>query len=448
MATNNDETGSPTGNQPDSIEATAETIVKQMSSGDFASATDPFAGQLKEQITPDRLAEMWSQFVALGGSFQGVAGVRRSKALQYDVALVTGTFERGNITFQFVFDGQGHVVGLQAHPDPGMLPEQPYEPPGYVKPGAFQEQEIQVGTGMSAAGGVLPGTLTVPVGIGPFPAVVLVHGSGPHDRDETIGLVKPFRDLAWGLASRGIAVVRYEKRTKAHPKEWATLNNFTVQDEVINDALAAVALLCVTPGVGSDRIFVLGHSLGATMAPRIGAADPKIAGLIIMAGLTRRLEDTILDQFTYIFSLHGSISPEERAQLDALKEQIAHIKDPALSPDAPREQILNVPASYWLDLRDYYPPEVASKLRMPILVLQAEKDYQVTMGDFEAWKSALSGRQDVTFKSYPGLVHAFFPGKGTPEEYNAPEHVVAEVIGDIADWINQEAPRGDESYEL
>jgi pimeloyl-ACP methyl ester carboxylesterase len=142
---------------------------------------------------------------------------------------------------------------------------------------------------MSAAGRYP--ALSLPSGAGPLPAIVLVHGSGQHDRDETIGPNKPFRDLAWGLASRGIAVLRYEKRTRQHQQRVAQLENgFTVKEEAIDDAGAAVALLRNRTGIRANRIYVLGHSLGAMLAPRIAAADPAVAGLVLMAGPVRSLE--------------------------------------------------------------------------------------------------------------------------------------------------------------
>src|SRR5205085_1721112 len=142
----------------------------------------------------------------------------------------------------------------------------------------------------------LGGTLTMPNGSGPFPGVVLVHGSGPNDRDETVGGTKMFKDVAEGLASRGIAVVRYDKRTKVYGPRVAALKTFTLHDEAVEDALKAAALLRTQSGIDAKRVFILGHSLGAYAAPRIGAEDPQIAGLILMAGNARHIEDLVVEQ--------------------------------------------------------------------------------------------------------------------------------------------------------
>jgi uncharacterized protein len=431
MSNPDNQTASPAPGGQSDLVAVAEGVITQMAAGDFESAVRPFAATMLEQLPPDKLAQLWGGLIAQAGAFQRIESSRQTRLLQYETVVTAVAFERGRITFQTIFDDRGHVAGLQVHPDESVSPPAAYEAPSYVRPGSFHEQEVQVGSGEW----VLPGTLTLPEGQGPFPAVVLVHGSGQHDRDETLGPLKPFRDLAWGLASRGIAVLRYEKRTKVYSQQFLALQHPTVREEVTDDALAAVALLRATPAIDPRRIFVLGHSLGGMLAPRIGEADPQIAGLIIMAGLTRPLEDTILDQFTYLFSLSGSISEDQQRQLDALRAQIAHIKGPALSSDTPSDHLLGVAASYWLDLRGYSPPETARGLRMPVLVLQAERDYQVTMDDYRGWKQALGERPDVTFKLYPGLVHTFMPGEGKPEDYSVPGHVVPEVVDDIAGWI-------------
>jgi pimeloyl-ACP methyl ester carboxylesterase len=263
--------------------------------------------------------------------------------------------------------------------------------------------------------------------------VVLVHGSGPNDRDESVGAEKPFRDLAWGLASRGIAVLRYEKRTRQHGSKLAAVKDFTVQQETVDDALAAADLLRHTQGIDPKRVFVLGHSLGAMMAPRIGQRDPRLAGLIVMAGATRPLEDIILEQVSYLAGADGTVSDAEKGQIESLRAEVAKVK--ALKPgDA--GVALGAPASYWLDLRGYDPAAAAKSLKQPLLILQGGRDYQVTPDSLEAWRKAVPG---ATFKTYPKLNHLFIEGEGKslPQEYEKPGHVAEEVIADLAAWIKR-----------
>ncbi len=274
------------------------------------------------------------------------------------------------------------------------------------------------------------------------PALVLVHGSGPNDRDESLGPNKPFKDLAWGLATRGIAVLRYDKRTKvygakivADPKFEAGL---TVKEETIDDALAAAALLRETAKVDKARVFILGHSLGGFLMPRIAlAAKPLgLAGFISLAGLTRPLDDTILRQVMYLSG--GDTSEETRKRLEGLKADVARLKALVPADKGSTVKLLGAMPTYWLDLRGYNPPELAKSVAKPMLILQGSRDYQVTTEDFKNWKTALGSRQDVELHLYPKLNHFFFEGQGlpTPNEYIQIHGSVAPyVIGDIAAWI-------------
>jgi len=412
--------------------AVAKKLVNQLAKGDFTGATESFDETMKTRLPAEKLTQAWNSLITKVGGYKRQLGERTERMLQYEVVFVTCRFEKTVLDVKVVFNDAKQITGLWFVPTKAPVR---YKPPNYVRRDLFREQQTAVGSGDWA----LPGTLTLPAGKGPFAAVVLVHGSGPHDRDETLGPNKPFRDLAWGLACRGIAVLRYEKRTKAHAaKTAAIITKLTVKEETIDDALAAVHTLRNTNKIDTKRIFVLGHSLGGMLAPRIGRRDPHVAGLIVMGGPTRPLEDVILEQITDMASADGKISAAEQEQLDKLKRQVASVKDPKLSQATPASDLpLSLPARYWLDLRSYDLKKTVDALAQPMLILQGGRDSAATMVDFQGWKKILSGRENAEFKIYPKLNHLFITGEGksTPAEYRKPGHVAEAVILDIARWI-------------
>jgi dienelactone hydrolase len=412
-------------------ETAARAFVALLASGDFAAAETKLDTTMQRLLPAARLAETWAGVQAQAGAFRAQHGVSVTHAGRYTVAAVTCEFARASLDVQVAYDPAGLVAGLHMVPTPT-----PWEAAAYVTPSAFRVEDATVGTGALA----LPGTLTIPAGAGPFPAVVLVHGSGPNDRDESVGGAKPFRDLAEGLSSRGIAVLRYEKRSRAHPASFT--GRFTVDQETVDDAVAAAELLRGRKEIDPGRVFVLGHSLGGMMAPRIGQRDPRLAGLIILAGTTRPLEDVITEQTAYLARAAGADSAQTKPQLDALRAGVAKVRALTPADSASLTPVMGAPASYWLDLRGYRPAEVAATLRLPMLVLQGERDYQVTMTDFAAWKRALGGRPDVELRTYPALNHLFVAGSGpsVPAEYAARGHVDSSVINDIAGWISRARP--------
>jgi len=416
--------------------ARAESFVDLLSSQQFSKAVAQFDAAMKAALSEDRLKATWTGLVAQAGPFKQRIGVRTEQRGTVYAVLVTCQFERARQDVQVAFNPAGEVIGLSIRPSPEVAPAgAEYIPPSYAIPGSYREREVTVG----GADWPLPGTLTLPAATPSTPsapAVVLVHGSGPNDRDETIGPNKPFRDLAHGLASQGIAVLRYDKRTRVHAARLAGLTTFTVKDEVIDDALAAVELLRKEPGIDAARIVVLGHSLGGMLVPRIAAADSRIAGFIVMAGAAKSLEDAIMAQMLYLSYADGTVSPDEQKALDDVQKFVDTIR--ALTPaTAVAGNIGGAPASYWLDLKGYDPPAVARVITRPMLVLQGERDYQVPLEDFTRWKSALSSRSQVTLRSYPALNHLFIEGTGPslPTEYKMPGHVAEVVVRDITAWM-------------
>jgi uncharacterized protein len=440
-------TATPTaGAAPADLTARAQTLAEQFLQGDYVAVVAQFDATMKSVFPAEKAKEAREALEAQVGEFRQFVGTRAEKYEQagqvYDIVYVTIEFAKATIDFKVVYDQAGQVAGLFFQPAQAT-PTGEWAPPSYADTASFREQDVTVGSGDWA----LPGTLTLPAGSGPFPALVLVHGSGPNDRDETIGPNKPFKDLAWGLASRGIAVLRYEKRTRQHAAKFTeeVLAKLTAREETTDDALAAVALLRQTPGIDPARVYVLGHSLGGYLLPRIGAADPAIAGLVVLAGPTRPLEDVTLEQFTYLYGLDGAVTADEQASLDELAQQVARVKDPSLTAAARREGLpLGIPASFWLDVRSYNPAELAGELGQPMLVLQGARDYQVTAADFEGWQASLSSHPDVQLTLYPDLNHVFMAGegKGTPAEYGVAGYVAEEVVQEIASWILATASSG------
>ncbi len=415
--------------------AAGKEFVAFLARQDFAAAVERYDPAMKAALPEPKLRETWQAVQNQAGRFQRQIGVRTQTVQGYDVVLVTCQFEKATLDTKVVFDANGRVSGLF------FAPAQPsadsFGPPPYANTNAFQEREVRIGGGKWE----LPGTLSLPRGEGPWPAVVLVHGSGPQDRDETIGANKPFRDLAWGLASEGIAVLRYEKRTKAHAAELASIaSQITLREETTDDALSAVRLLRGTSGIDPKRIFILGHSLGGLAAPRIGQADPTIAGLVILAGSTRPLEDLVVEQMRYLLSLNPNPSAQDQARLSEVEALMAKVRKLTAADAASSELLFGAGPAYWLDLRSYDQVATARGLHQPLLILQGARDYQVTEVDFEGWKRGLGSRPNVTFKLYPGLNHLFITGEGksTPAEYEKPGHVAQAVVSDLAAWIRRQ----------
>ena len=397
--------------------ATAKKALDMLLGGKYQELAPLFTADMQKAYPEASLAKLREEF----GPVKEIEAPTVQKIGMNTIVVFPVHFEAKNYNFRYIINHDGLVAGM--FPLPGGVA---WQAPAYVKAGSFQEREVTIGDDEWK----LPGTLTVPAGSGPFPGVVLVHGSGPNDRDETVGGVKVFRDLAQGLASQGIAVLRYEKRTKVYGPKMAGLHGYTIEEETVEDAARAAAALRAQKEIDPAKVFVLGHSLGGYAAPRIAEEDGKLAGLIILAGNSRPLEDEIVDQAEYV-----GVNAKDLEGIKAQAKRIKALED--ADGDAP--PLLGMPVSYLLDLKGYDPVTEAKKLTIRMLFLQGERDFQVPMKDFALWKTGLAGRKDVTFQSFPTLNHLFVTGEGksTEAEYRKPGHVAPEVIDAIAKWVKQ-----------
>ncbi|MFD1451282.1 alpha/beta hydrolase [Oceanobacillus sojae] len=307
-------------------------------------------------------------------------------------------------------------------------------------PGSAVEEEITI---EAEEGYPLSGKLTLPNdGEGPFPAVVLVQGSGPSDMDEAIYSYKPFQDIAYRLAENGIAVLRYDKRTFTHgAKMMEDLGPaLTVKEETIDDAVEAARLLQADDRIQANQVYIGGHSLGGMLAPRIDE-EADTAGMILLAGSPRSLWEIMYDQQLDLIPENLSDKAKERVkeQAEAFKELTESFQD--MSAEEAMEYDLSGMSGYYFQEMDQYDVgQIALDSNKPILVLQGEADFQVTMeNDFAAWQSIFENDPQVTLKSYPNLNHIFIlsqgENKGSVQEYQIPGHVDEKVITDISDWI-------------
>ncbi|MGH7949385.1 MAG: alpha/beta fold hydrolase [Candidatus Binataceae bacterium] len=403
-----------------SAELRCDQLLTSLREENFGEATRHFDATVKAALSAAQLESVWKSLTAPHGKLIGWKLAQTIDAPNKEVLIHNLTFaDRGTMPATVgVSRSDNEITDLFFKP---IQPASSAASPAYSNSGSFRSEDVIVGAGATK----LPGTLTVPNGSGPFPAAILVHGSGPQNRDETIGANRPFRDIAEGLSSRGVMVLRYDKRTYAglivDPQ------NVNVDVEVIDDAVAAVKFLRTRRDVASDRIFVIGHSLGAYLAPEIALKSKPTAGIVLLAPMGRKLPEVIVEQTRFL----GQGSPDAVAEIERKANLLSSHKMPQT------ERFLGAPASYYYDLDARDEVAIARSLDEPILILHGGRDYQVIDKDIERWERGLSGRATVKVKKFPSLNHLFIKGEGkpSPSEYETPGNVDVAVISAMVDFI-------------
>jgi hypothetical protein len=416
--------GTPTGD----IEASARTLVTRLAAGEYDAA----AGQFSPETPVDAatLERVWTSLGQQGGAFVGIEGTERTTVSSFEAVVVRARFSQGLQGLRIVFDDQGRVVGLNLV----SVGDAEWSPPDYVDPESIATTEVSVA---GPDGCSLPGEVTVPAsaaggdGTG-VPSFVLLGGSGPTDLDGSVGPNRPYRDIAYGVASAGRgSSLRFTKRTAVCELDPATL---TIDDEYTTDAVAAVERLRAADGTDPERTVIAGHSLGAALAPRVATRLDGVAGLVLLAPPGRPLQDLIVEQTRYLAELDGTVTDAEQARIDEVAAAAARVDD----LDIPAgETVLGGGRAYWESLQAYDAIETARDVDAPILLLHGERDYQVTAADIRAWREGLAGREGVTVETYESLNHLFVPGEGpaSPEEYARAGNVAESVVTDLGEWL-------------
>lgn len=398
----------------------ARTLIEQLRAGRFEQAHERFDASMAKAVPLSALSQVWQQLETAFGTLQELGSVEVKDVNGTQVIRQHLRFERGTVAATTAVSADGTITGFHLAPVAEAAPEPAANAP-------FVEKPLQI----TAGPGPLGATLSLPKGNGPFPAVVLVHGSGPQDRDETIGPNKPFADIAHALATQGIAVLRYDKRTQARPQDFA--NKVSLALETTDDAVAAAQLLKQQAGIDPARVFVLGHSQGGMVASRVATAS-QAAGAILFAAPARPILDLLREQNVHLLAQSPQIPAEaataHMAQLDAA---IAALRS---DPSATLPALPGLTGAYWQEVEavDVVADTRASGL--PTLLLQGGRDFQVVGADWQLLKAGLAGER-FTFHHYPALNHLGIAGEGLSSltEYQTPGKVSEQLTGDIATWI-------------
>ncbi|WP_434088029.1 alpha/beta hydrolase family protein [Bacillus mycoides] len=379
---------------------------------------------MNSKLPKDEFASKWNALISqLGPALDTESEVFSSKDKNGKVSITT-VHRKNNLQTTFVYTKDGKVTDVQTQLQPLIVKPE--------KGGKWEESSIKVGYNEKK----LNGLLTLPKGVEKPPVAILLQGSGPNNMDSIIGtgLNRPFADIAHGLAENGIASIRYDKRSYAYPNDVSD-----VETEYLYDAKEAVRLAKEDKRVDSNRIYLIGHSQGGLLGPKIAQDNPEIKGFVSMAGTLRRLEDIVLTQTTLRLEQENLSNERKKEELDNTKAGVDKIKK--LNSSDKTEVILGYPASYWNSLNKIDGASIVKNLSIPMFIIQGTTDFHVLEKvDYKLWQETLEDKDNVSFKVYPGLSHLFMPG-GSADKfdgsiYNKPAHVDSQVIKDISGWIN------------
>ncbi|WP_312113190.1 alpha/beta hydrolase [Brevibacillus reuszeri] len=408
------------------LKVKSAAYLEQFQKQDFDQLYEIVTDEMANKLSKEEFSKKWNDLFAQLGPALNV----ESEAFHLDDKTgrlsITTIHRKFNLQSTFVYTENGKVSDIQSQLQPLIVKPQQSD--------KWEESSIKVGNTEKK----LNGLLTLPKGIEKPPVAILLSGSGPNNMDSIIGtgLNRPLADIAHGLADRGIASIRFDKRSYAYPDEVVP----DIETEYLFDAKDAVRLAKEDTRIDSNRIYLIGHSQGGLIGPKVAQDNPEIKAFVSMAGTLSRLEDAVLSQTTMRLAQDKTLSEEQKkAELDKTKSEVQKVKK--LDSSESSGVLLGYPTSYWKSLNAIDGVSITQNLTIPMFIIQGTSDFHVsTHVDFKLWQDTVAGKNNVRMKLYPGLNHLFMPG-GSADKfdgsiYNKPAHVDSQVIADVSDWIN------------
>jgi uncharacterized protein len=412
----------------------SERLLQDLQAGKWAQASYLLSADLRQKIDSAQLEVIWQGLQVAQGELQKVGELVYRERNQQQFYYRQLDFIKSSVRLELQFNARWEITALRLQP---LSDEQLYLPPAYDHPEKYQEYSMRIKHDSI----VLPAILTLPKGCQACPVLLLLHDMGPQDKDHSIGPTKMFRDLAVGLAAEGVASLRYDKRTFRYgPELMADLRVLQLENEVLEDALAALQLLRTVSEIDTQRIHLLGLGFGGMLAGTVASRSPlPIQSILAVGSSPRPLPDQLLDQYIQLLSAEMPFA-DMQAAVQQLERQTQLAKSMKLSSEMPADSLpLQLPAPYWLHLQKFDAVAGYWQTNARVWFLRGANDYQSQSIDLQQWEMRLLGRNKVTFSALPQLNHLLMPAAATvspSKAYQKQNNVDAAAIKAISDWLD------------
>ncbi|MBC7384031.1 MAG: dienelactone hydrolase family protein [Bacteroidia bacterium] len=411
------------------IDSLGRSVLQSFNNKEFKklqNMVDPNYQNYYSDITFER---DWNELIGTYGKYMNSKPVNFEKAPHYSFIAYKINFEYLPYILNLSFNDKKELIYvsfMQAH--------KIYFAPDYADVSKFVEEKFS----FQNEGYELNGLLTMPNSSGKAPLVVILGEAGPTDKDGSYDENRPYKDIAWGIASKGYAVYRYDKRSINNGIMMMSLkagyNSFTCREDYLDDLYKALDTLESLAGIDKERVYVLGHGQGGMLLPLVAKERKDVKGIIMLGTNAKRIQEMMIDQYAYL----STVTPNKKEEYDEQALKALKSMNKKLNPLTEHKYMpYEVQATYWIWFNKYKHLDIAKKLKKPILILHGNRDYQVNMENLKLWEKTLGENENVSIKSYPKLNHLFYTGdaESTYSEYYLKSNIPGYVLKDINDWL-------------